>query len=187
LKNSYVQHVQHFLGDSLTADGARSPDDKGAYVQVSLAGKHGEDLPNKSVAAIRRVVTHLMPPNGVKAFVAGPSALVTDMHYIGDESLIQITAAIIAVIFFMLQWFYRLAITVILLPPTVGIEFAASRQSCAGREHRNCRPLGLCCQPTHGPDYRGGNRPRDLPVGSAWPDRFVVGVASHSERELAFR
>jgi RND superfamily putative drug exporter len=126
-EDSHVQHVQDFWGDSLTAAGAQSPDGKAAYVQVSLAGNQGENLANKSVEAIRQIVAKMPPPSGVKTFVTGPSALVTDMHYVGDESLIKITVASIAVIFIMLLLVYRSAITVILLLLTVGLEFAASR------------------------------------------------------------
>jgi putative drug exporter of the RND superfamily len=79
-EDSHVQHIQDFWGDSLTAAGAQSPDGKAAYVQVSLAGNQGENLANKSVEAIRKIVAQMPPPSGVKAFVTGPSALVTDMH-----------------------------------------------------------------------------------------------------------
>ncbi len=130
-EDSHVQHVQDFWGDSLTAAGAQSPDGKAAYVQVSLAGNQGETLANKSVEAIRKIVAQMPPPSGVKTFVTGPSALVTDMHYVGDESLIKITLASTAVIFIMLLLVYRSAITVILLLLTVGIEFAAARGTVA--------------------------------------------------------
>jgi len=63
----HVQHVQDFWGDPLTAAGSQSTDGKAAYVQVYLAGNQGESLANESIAAVRKIVSSVPGPPGVKA------------------------------------------------------------------------------------------------------------------------
>ena len=74
---THVQHVQNFWGDPLTAPGAQSADGKAAYVQLNLAGNQGEALANESVEAVRNIVQRTPAPDGVKAYVTGPAALVS--------------------------------------------------------------------------------------------------------------
>src|ERR1700761_7996169 len=83
----HVEHVQDLWGDRLTAAGAQSADGKAAYAQLNLAGNQGTTLGQESVAAVRNIVNRTPPPPGVKAYVTGPSALVTDMQHSGNKSI----------------------------------------------------------------------------------------------------
>ena len=124
---NHVEHVQDLWGDRLTASGAQSADNKAAYVQLNLAGNQGTTLGHESVAAVRDIVNRTPPPPGVKVYVTGPAALVTDMVHSGDKSILKITALSVAIIFVMLLLVYRSVITVVLLLVTVGIELGTAR------------------------------------------------------------
>ena len=111
----HVEHVQDFWSDPLTGAGAQSNDGKAAYVQVYLVGNLGEAKANDSVEAVQSVVDHMKPPNGVKTYVTGPSALEADQHLAGDRSLQVIEAVTFLVIIAMLLLVYRSIVTVLLL------------------------------------------------------------------------
>ena len=87
----HVQHVQDYWGDSLTASGVESADDLSVYVQLNLAGNQGQALANESVEAVRGIVEKTPPPAGVKAYVTGPSPLITDMNHAGDTSIMKLS------------------------------------------------------------------------------------------------
>ena len=123
----HVEHVQNLWGDRLTAAGAQSADGKAVYAQLNLAGNQGTTLGQESVAAVRDIVKRTPPPPGVKAYVTGPAALVTDMQRSGDKSILKITAISVVMIFVMLLLVYRSVITVVLLLVMVGIELGAAR------------------------------------------------------------
>src|ERR1700756_3311439 len=118
----HVEHVQDLWGDRLTAAGAQSADGKAAYAQLNLAGNQGTTLGQESVAAVRNIVNRTPPPPGVKTYVTGPSALVTDMQHSGNKSILKITAITVAMIFALLFLVYRSITTVILLLVMVGLE-----------------------------------------------------------------
>jgi RND superfamily putative drug exporter len=123
----HVQHVQDLWGDRLTAGGAQSPDRLATYVQVNLAGNQGTTLGQESVAAVRDIVGRTPPPPGVKTYVTGPAALVSDMQRSGDRSILKMTAIGAVIIFLVLLFVYRSITTVVLLLATVGIEVLAAR------------------------------------------------------------
>ncbi|WP_310767161.1 RND family transporter [Mycobacterium sp. Z3061] len=123
----HVEHVQDFWSDPLTGAGAQSNDGKAAYVQVYLVGNMGETKANDSVEAVQHIVDSAKPPNGVKAYVTGPSALEADQHLAGDRSLQLITAATFVVIIAMLLMVYRSIVTVLLTLGMVVFELAAAR------------------------------------------------------------
>ncbi len=125
--SQHVEHIQDFWGDPLTAAGSQSPDGKAAYVQINLAGNQGQAKANESVAAVRQIVSRTHAPDGVKAYVTGPAALVSDMNNSGDKTIIKITALSVTVIVLMLLLVYRSIITVVLLLVMVGIELSAAR------------------------------------------------------------
>ncbi|HWF42299.1 MAG TPA: MMPL family transporter, partial [Acidothermaceae bacterium] len=111
----HVEHIQDFWGDPLTRAGAQSEDGKAAYVQAYLAGNMGEELGNQSVIAVQKVVGGLSPPPGVKIFVTGGAALQADQQAAGDKSVRVIELATVGVIIFMLLFFYRSIVTVLLV------------------------------------------------------------------------
>jgi putative drug exporter of the RND superfamily len=123
----HVEHVQDLWGDRLTATGAQSPDGKAAYVQVNLAGNQGTTLGQESVAAVRNIIDRTSPPTGVRAYVTGSTALVSDMQDAGNRSILKMTLIGAVIIFTVLLFVYRSVITVILLLITVGIEVFAAR------------------------------------------------------------
>ncbi|PJE19605.1 MAG: MMPL family RND transporter, partial [Mycobacterium sp.] len=123
----HVEHVQDFWSDPLTGAGAQSNDGKAAYVQVYLVGNMGETKANDSVEAVQHIVDSAKPPNGVKAYVTGPSALEADQHLAGDRSLQLITMATFVVIIAMLLLVYRSIVTVLLTLGMVVFELAAAR------------------------------------------------------------
>jgi putative drug exporter of the RND superfamily len=123
----HVEHVQDLWGDRLTATGAQSPDGKAAYVQVNLAGNQGTTLGQESVAAVRNIIDRTSPPPGVRAYVTGSTALVSDMQDAGNRSILKMTLIGAVIIFTVLLFVYRSVITVILLLITVGIEVFAAR------------------------------------------------------------
>ena len=133
--SKHVQHIQNFWGDELTRGAAQSPDGKAAYVQVSLAGKPGEALGNESVEATQHIVAQTPAPPGVKAYVTGPGAIVTDMSHSGDRTLAIMTALTVAVIFLTLLFVYRSIITVIILLLMVTIELQVARTIVAFLGH----------------------------------------------------
>jgi putative drug exporter of the RND superfamily len=123
----HVQHIQDFWGDPLTAPAVQSGDGKAAYAQLNLAGNQGEAQAYKSVQAVRNIVQRTPPPDGVKAYVTGPTPLSVDLTDAGDRAVIKITVTTVVVIFIMLLLVYRSVTTVMLLLATVGIELAAVR------------------------------------------------------------
>jgi putative drug exporter of the RND superfamily len=127
----HVEHVQDFWSDPLTGAGAQSNDGKAAYVQVYLNGNMGETKANDSVEAVQNIVKGAKPPNGVKAYVTGPSALEADQHLAGDRSLQVITSVTFLVIIAMLLMVYRSIVTVLLTLGMVVFELAAARGAVA--------------------------------------------------------
>ncbi|OBI26230.1 hypothetical protein A5709_07525 [Mycobacterium sp. E1386] len=123
----HVEHVQDLWGDRLTAAGAQSDDGKAVYVQINLAGNQGTTLGQDSIAAVRDIIARTPPPPGVKVYVTGPSALLSDMQQAGDRSILKMTAVGALIIFVVLLFVYRSIFTVILLLVTVGIEVLAAR------------------------------------------------------------
>jgi RND superfamily putative drug exporter len=123
----HVQHIQDFWGDPLTRVGAQSEDGKAAYVQVYLAGNMGEALGNESVTAAQKTVDGLTPPPGVKVYVTGGPALQADQENAGNASIRIIEFVTVGVIIFMLLFFYRSIITVLLVLTIMILSLSATR------------------------------------------------------------
>ncbi|WP_406816943.1 RND family transporter [Mycobacterium sp. M23085] len=121
----HVEHIQDFWGDPLTAAGSQSADGKAAYVQVYLAGRQGETLANESVDAVRRIVSNVQAPNGIRAYVTGPGAVITDELEFGNKSARKVMAVTVGVIVLMLLIVYRSLVTVLLTLLMVFIELPA--------------------------------------------------------------
>ncbi|CQD18221.1 mmpL4_6 [Mycobacterium lentiflavum] len=105
--SKHVQFLQDFWSDPLTAAGSQSPDGKAAYVQVFLDGAQGTTPAHASVADVRKIVKSVPPPPGVKAYVAGNTALNTDTLIAAHNSMDLMTLVTIGVIFVMLLIIYR--------------------------------------------------------------------------------
>ncbi|MET0896317.1 MAG: RND family transporter [Mycobacterium sp.] len=125
--STHVQRVQDFWGDPMTALAVQSPDGKAAYVQLNLAGNQGETLANQSVDAVRDIVARTPAPDGVRAYVTGPTPLSADLAYTGDHAATKITVATVVVISIMLLLVYRSITTVVLVMLMMGIGLAAVR------------------------------------------------------------
>jgi RND superfamily putative drug exporter len=123
----HVQHIQDFWGDPLTRVGAQSGDGKAAYVQVYLAGNMGEALGNESVIAAQKVVDGLTPPPGVKVYVTGGPALQADQENAGNASIRIIEIVTVCVIIFMLLFFYRSVVTVLLVLTIMVLSLSVTR------------------------------------------------------------
>jgi putative drug exporter of the RND superfamily len=124
---THIQHIQDFWGDTLTAAGAQSADGKAAYVMLNLAGEQGKTLANQGVEAVRKVIEDTQAPPGVKAYVAGPTALTDDLHVIGNASLVQITLFTLLAIAGMLLVVYRSIITTLIQLLLTGVGLLTSR------------------------------------------------------------
>ena len=127
----HVQSVQDFWSDPLTASGSQSPDGKAAYVQVKTAGNQGEALANESVEAVQDIVNGLPKPDGVEAFVTGPSAIAADQMEAGNTSLKMVEALTFVVITVMLLLVFRSIITVLLALAMVVVGLLATRGTVA--------------------------------------------------------
>jgi putative drug exporter of the RND superfamily len=124
---AHVQFVQDFWSDPLTAAGSQSVDGKAAYVQVFLVGNQGTTPSIESVAAVRQVVADTPAPPGVKAYVAGNTAVVSDTNTEGRKSLTTMALVSIGVIFAMLLIVYRSIVTTLLCLVVVGVELFAAQ------------------------------------------------------------
>ncbi|OYN75050.1 RND family transporter [Mycolicibacterium sphagni] len=127
----HVQHVQDLWSDRLTASGAQSKDGKAVYIQLNLAGNTGTTLGQQSIAAVRSIAERTAAPPGVKVYVTGPAALVSDMQHAGDHSMIKMTGVGAVIILAVLLFVYRSIVTVLGLLLTVGLEVLIARGAVA--------------------------------------------------------
>ncbi|MCV7175814.1 RND family transporter [Mycolicibacterium sphagni] len=127
----HVQHVQDLWSDRLTASGAQSKDGKAVYIQLNLAGNTGTTLGQQSIAAVRSIAEQNAAPPGIKVYVTGPAALVSDMQHAGDHSMIKMTAVGAVIILAVLLFVYRSIVTVLGLLLTVGLEVLIARGAVA--------------------------------------------------------
>ena len=145
--HTHVQHVQDFWGDPLTAAGSQSSDGKAAYVQVFLVGNQGEAKSLESVNALRDLIERTPAPEGVKAYVAGSAAQITDQFEVGNQSTNLVTALTVGVIAIMLLIVYRSFGTMLLALLTVLVQMAAARGIVAFLAHANL--IGLSTYSTN--------------------------------------
>ncbi len=127
----HVEHVQDLWSDPLTASGAQSSDGKATYFQVYLSGNQGEALANESVKAVQDLVEDSQPPDGVRAYVTGASALAAEQETAGRESLRMIEALTFLVITIMLMLFFRSIVTTLLILVMVGLSLMTVRGAVA--------------------------------------------------------
>ena len=128
---THVEHVQDLWSDPLTASGAQSADAKSTYFQVYLSGNQGEALANESVAAVQDLVAGSHPPDGVRAYVTGASALAAEQENAGHESMRLVEALTFLVITIMLVLFFRSIVTTLLILVMVGLSLMTVRGAVA--------------------------------------------------------
>ena len=85
----------------------------------------------QSIAAVRSIVEQNPAPPGIKVYVTGPAALVSDMQHAGDHSMIKMTAVGAVIILVVLLFVYRSIVTVLGLLLTVGLEVLIARGAVA--------------------------------------------------------
>jgi putative drug exporter of the RND superfamily len=124
---AHVQHIQDFWGDPLTAGAAQSADNKAVYVQMSLTGDLGQAAATESLESVRNIVNKTPPPPGVKAYVTGPVALVSDLSQSGNKTVLLVTGLSLTVILVMLLFFFRSIVTALLLLLLVGVQLQVAR------------------------------------------------------------
>src|SRR5262249_34441895 len=125
--SKHVEHVQDLWSDRLTAAGAQKPGGQAVYLELDLAGNKGTTFGHRALSPVRNIRERAPPPPGVKVYVTGPAALVSDMQSSGDRSILKMTVIGAVIIFAVLLIVYRSVITVILLLITVGIELFSAR------------------------------------------------------------
>ena len=103
----HVQYVMDLWGKPITAAGAQSVDGKATYVLLRLAGNVGQIQANQSVEAVRDIVSHDSPPQGLKVYVSGSAPMASDTLSIANSSLNNITIVTVILIFVMLLIVYR--------------------------------------------------------------------------------
>lgn len=128
---THVEHVQDLWSDPLTASGAQSADGMATYFQVYLAGNQGEALANQSVHAVQTVVAESQPPDGVRAYVTGASALAAEQEEAGHTSMRLVEALTFLVITIMLVLFFRSIVTTLLILVMVGLSLMTVRGAVA--------------------------------------------------------
>ncbi|MEC4845681.1 MMPL family transporter [Mycobacteroides chelonae] len=136
-ETKYVEHVQDFWGDRLTAAGAQSSDGKAAYVQINTAGNPGEALANESIKVVREIVDSNPGPPGLKVFVTGSSALSADQEIASSRSMRVIEAATLVIIIVMLMWVYRSIVSVLVALAIVGVGVGAATGTVAFLAYHN--------------------------------------------------
>ncbi|CAA0131055.1 Siderophore exporter MmpL5 [Mycolicibacterium vanbaalenii] len=127
----HVEHVQDLWSDPLTASGAQSSDGMATYFQVYLAGDQGEALANESVKTVQDMVAESQPPDGVRAYVTGASALAAEQETAGHESMRMVEALTFLVITIMLVLFFRSIVTTLLILVMVGLSLMTVRGAVA--------------------------------------------------------
>ena len=123
----HVQHVQNLWGDLITAAGNQSSDGHAAYVQINVAGNQGSTEGIASVDAVRHIVEQNPPPDGIRAYVTGPAALIADMNEAADKSMLMMMGVTGLVIILMLAVVYRSMSTVLLILAMVGVSMGTAR------------------------------------------------------------
>jgi RND superfamily putative drug exporter len=133
--SAHVQHLQDLWGDPITAAAAQSSDGKAAYAQIHTAGDQGSTEGNTSVDAVRKIVGDSPPPDGVKAYVTGQAALITDMTEAAGKSMFKMMGVTGVVIMIMIAIVYRSVSTVLLVLFMVFVEMLTARGVVAALGH----------------------------------------------------
>lgn len=137
----HVQYVMDLWGKPITAAGAQSVDGKATFVLLRLAGNTGQIQANESVAAVREVIAHDAPPEGLTVYVSGAAPLAADTLSIANSSLNNITILTIVLIVVMLLVVYRSPATLLVPLISVLIQMLVAKGVIATLGHIGVIPL----------------------------------------------
>ena len=133
----HVQYVMNLWGQGTTAAGVQSADGQAAYTLVRVAGDQGSTVSDESIRAVRKLVSEVPPPEGLKVYVSGSAPLSTDMLQVGNESMFRLMYVTIAIITMTLLIVYRSIITALLTLLIVMVELMCSRGVVSALAHHH--------------------------------------------------
>ena len=87
----------------------------------------GTSQANDSVSAVRDTITRLGPPQGLRTYVTGPGATISDEFAAIDRQLLRITAATVGLILLLLLVVYRSPVGAAIPLMSVGTAIAVAR------------------------------------------------------------
>ncbi|MFC3965312.1 MMPL/RND family transporter [Nocardia jiangsuensis] len=124
---AHVESVMDLWSDPITAGGAESVDGRAAYTMLRLRGELGAAQANESVAAVRAMVADHPAPPGLRTYVSGPGAVISDQITAIDEQMLLITGATVVLIALLLLLVYRNLVTAHVPLLAVGLALAVTR------------------------------------------------------------
>ena len=113
--------------DPATAAAAQSADGRAVMVRMRLSGMIGTSQANDSVSALRDTIRQLGPPQGLRAYVTGPGATVSDEFTAIDRQMLQIIIATVGLILLLLLIVYRSPVAAAIPLMSVGLAIAVAR------------------------------------------------------------
>lgn len=123
----HVISVMDLWSDPDFAAANQSADGKAAYTLVNLRGNMGTALAMESTQAMRDAVAAHPPPEGMRTYVTGPSAIVNDELVTIAKSIVIILATCTLLVGAILFAVYRSPITVAVPLLTVGLGLVVAR------------------------------------------------------------
>ena len=123
----HVGALTDLWSDPTTAAAAQSADGRAVTVRLRLSGMIGTSQANDSVSALRDTITRLGPPEGLRTYVTGPGATISDEFAAIDRQLLRITAATVGFILLLLLVVYRSPVGAAIPLMSVGIAIAVAR------------------------------------------------------------
>jgi putative drug exporter of the RND superfamily len=126
-ETKHVIAVTDLWSDPATADAGQSPDRRAVTIMLRLSGMIGTSQATDSVAALRNTITHLGPPQGLRAYVTGPGATIADEFTAIDRQMLGITAATVGLILLLLLVVYRSPVGAAIPLISVGVAIGVAR------------------------------------------------------------
>ncbi|RDI67395.1 MMPL/RND family transporter [Nocardia pseudobrasiliensis] len=124
---SHVQSAMDVWSNPQTAVANQSADGKAAYVMLRLTGEMGTTQAQRSIEAVRAIVSAHPKPLGLNVFVTGPSATAGDEIATADHSMVVLTVVTGVLILLLLLVVYRSLVAAAVPLMTVGIALAVAR------------------------------------------------------------
>ena len=104
---AHVGAITDLWSDPTSAAAVQSADGRAVTVRMRLSGMIGTSQANDSVSAVRDTIARLGPPQGLRTYVTGPGATISDEFAAIDRQLLRITAATVGFILLLLLVVYR--------------------------------------------------------------------------------